>query len=491
MGIIQKQAIKGSIYSYLGVVLGFINTALLMPLLLLPEEIGLANILVALSSIYAQFSTLGFGKVTTRLFPYFRNINKNHNGFVFIVIIVGLVGFTLAFISFIILKPYLIENNTEKSPLLVEYIWFLIPLIFFKCFFLLLDNYNKVLYDATTGTFLKEIAYRFFNLIFLLAYFLELITFPQYMLGYIFALCFPTVYLAILLIYRRHLNLKPQLQYVKKSLRNEMVSVAAFGIIGGVGSIALQSIDKIIVNSFLDLKQTGIYSICFFFGTLIKIPNRALAKISSTILADAWKNKDLKVINNIYYQSSINQLIAGCLLFILLIANLHNIFHLLPEYIDGKMVIFYISLGNLIFVSPGVSSNILGTSVKYKTATYQLGILIIVTIITNIIFIPIWGINGAAIASLISMSIITFIQVLYLKTRMNLYPYKKKHILLIVISVIILMTNYLVPKIPNWIVDFLVRSSLIFFIYVAGIFAFKISEDFNKLLAKLFKTSIN
>ena len=55
----------------------------------------------------------------------------------------------------------------------------------------------------------------------------------------------------------------------------------------------------------------GIYNISFYFGTIILIPAVALGKISSTFIADAWKDKDMETINDIYYKSSINQLFAS------------------------------------------------------------------------------------------------------------------------------------------------------------------------------------
>ena len=488
MGIIQRQTIKGSIYSYLGVIVGFVGTGIIMPNILLEEEVGLVGILVAISAIYAQFSSLGFSSVATRLFPYFRDTKNNHNGFAFLTVAVGFVGFVLALLVFFILKPYLIENNIDKSPLLVEYIWFLVPLIFFRSFFLLLDNYNKVLYDATTGTFLSDFIYRFINLLLLGAYFLGWINFFGYVVGYTFALCFPAIYLAILLIARGQLNLKPQLQFISKSFRKEIITVAAFGIIGGLSGVALQAIDKIMVNGFLDLGYTGIYTISFFFATIILIPSRALSKISSPILAESWKENDTKTINLIYYQSSINQFVAGCFLFILLIANLHNVFQVLPsEYASGSSVILYISLGNLITVSSGVSIQILGTSVKYKILTLQLGILILLTIVTNLIFIPIMGIDGAALASLISMGIYTVIRVIYLKRKMNLFPYKGKHLILILISVAAFLSGYIVPIFSNWIIDLLIRSAVIALVFGVGVWVFKVSDQVDSTIKSIFE----
>ena len=43
MGLIAKQTIKGSIYSYLGAFIGFVNVALLMPQIFTTDEIGLTT----------------------------------------------------------------------------------------------------------------------------------------------------------------------------------------------------------------------------------------------------------------------------------------------------------------------------------------------------------------------------------------------------------------------------------------------------------------
>lgn len=488
MGIIQRQTIKGSIYSYLGIVVGFFNTALIMPKLLSTAEIGLINILVAISALYAQFSSLGFTNVTTRLFSYFRDADKNHNGFAFLTIATGIVGFILAFISFLILRPYLIESNIEESPLFVEYLWFLVPLIFFRMFFLLLDNYNKVLYDATTGTFLSDFVYRVGNLFLLGAFFLKWINFPQYVIGYVFMLCFPAVYLAGLLIYRKQLNMKPQLHFIDQPMRKEMINMAAYGIIGGLSGVALMSIDKIMVNGFFDLSLTGVYSVSFFFGTIILIPNRALSKISSAILADAWKANEKETVNSIYYRSSINQLVAGCFLFILMIANLHNIFQILPpDYASGKMVIVYISLGNLLAVSTGVSITILATSSKYKIQALQLGMLILLTIVTNLIFIPIMGISGAAFASMISMAIYSLTRIIYLKTKMDLFPYRMTHLKLLLISVVAFIAGWFIPNLGFWMIDLVIRCGIITILFVSGLVWLNISDEVQRMKDKLLK----
>jgi len=488
MGVIKRQTIRGSVYSYLGVVVGFFTTALIMPKLMSQEQIGLINVLVAVSALYSQFSTLGFTNVTARLFSYFRDKDKNHNGFVLLAVTVGMIGFTISLVSFFVLKPYIVESNINKSPLLVQYIYYLIPLIFFRMFFLILDTYNKMLFDATTGTFLSDLLYRIGNLVLLIAYFFHWIDFTQYVFGYVVVLSFPAVYLAGLLIYRKQFNLQPKLEFIKPPLRKEMISLAVYGIIGGLSSVALTSIDKIMLNEFYNLSLTGAYSISFFFGSIILIPNRALGKISSTIIADAWKDNDLKKIDDIYYKSSINQLFAGLLLFILLVANLHNIFKILPpEYSGGEWVITLISLSNLLVASTGVSVQIISTSHKYKIQTYSLGVLILLTVAFYLLLIPLWGMNGAAMASLLSMALASAMRVFYLNWEMKLFPYRLNHLKCLAIGMLAFAIGYFIPHFSHFIIDLFIRCSAIGVVFVGLSYVFRISDDLNLMADKFLK----
>jgi O-antigen/teichoic acid export membrane protein len=487
MGIIKRQTIKGSVYSYLGVVIGFLFTVISLHLLS-TEQIGLTAILVAVSGIYSQFSTLGFPKVIERLFPYFRNKDKNHNGFLFLTIVVGIIGFIISVITFFLLKPYIIESNLKKSPLLVEYIWYLVPLIFFRMFFLMLDSYNKMLFDATTGSILSDFINRLGNLFLLGAFFLNWINFPQYVFGFVVFLSFPAVYLAGMLIYRKQFNLQPKLEFVKTPLRKEMISLSFFGLLSGLSAVALLNIDTIMLNEYYNLSLTGVYAISFYFGTIIMIPGVALGKISSTIIADAWKNKDMNTIDDIYYKSSINQLFAALLLFILMVTNLHNIFKILPpQYSGGEWVIILVAMSKLVVASTGVSSQIIGTSHKFKIQTYSMGVLVVLSVIFYMIFIPLWGMIGAALGSLFSISIASLLRVFYLHQNMKLFPYRLVHLKCVAIGLLAFGVGKIIPMVDNYIIDLFIRCSAISIVFIGLCYLFNITADLNQIVDKTFR----
>ncbi len=59
MGIIQKQTLKGSLYSYIGVVIGFLNMGILSPKIFTAEQIGLTQVMLATATILSQLGNHG------------------------------------------------------------------------------------------------------------------------------------------------------------------------------------------------------------------------------------------------------------------------------------------------------------------------------------------------------------------------------------------------------------------------------------------------
>ncbi len=487
MGIIQKQSIKGTIYSYLGVLIGFVTTGLLFPKILLTSEIGLLRILMSISVLFAQFASLGFNSVINRLFPYFRTSDKQHKGFLLMALAITFIGFLLSLLVFEILKPMIIRNNIKESALLVEYVNYIIPLIFFTLFFNLFDTYSKVLFDAVIGTFMKEFIQRLLIVSSLLFYFFGLINIHIFVVLYVISVSLPTIILLVVLITRGEFRLtKPSEKFEKKFVR-EMFMLSFYGILSGFGTLAIIHIDSILVNKFLGLSELGIYATTFYFGTLVVIPSRPLIKISTTIVAESWKKNDLDNIETVYTKSCLNQAIISLLIFIGLWANIHNIFKILPEtYEAGKWVIFFIGLANVFEMSSGINGIVILTSKYFRIHTYMILIFLVLLISLNYLFIPRLGISGAAIATALANLSFNLMRFGFLKWKFNMQPFNYKYIILLVIAAGVYLISKLLPPMENFFIDIVLRSSLMVLLFTALVYLSGISEDVNDLLKRIF-----
>ncbi|MCX6233234.1 MAG: polysaccharide biosynthesis protein [Bacteroidetes bacterium] len=488
MGIVEKQAIKGTVYTYLGVIIGFITNGIIFPRILKSEEIGLLSILVSYSLIFAQLSSLGFISTTTRMFTFFRDQNKQHHGFLFLALLVTTIGFVLSLIIFFIVKPILVEKSLEKSYLFSEYINYLIPLIAFILYFNILDNYYKVLYNAVIGTFLKELFQRFLILIGIILFYFSIVDFNQFVIVYIICFALPTLIIILSLIKAGQFNLKPQFKFLTKDLSRTMTLMSLFGIISASTGVITLNIDRILIDDILGLGPTGVYVTAFFFATLVILPSRPLLKISSAVIADAWRKNDTVKLNDLYYKSCLNQMIIGLLLLIGLWVNIDNIFKILPPvYESGRYVILYIGISFLFDMVIGVNTTLVANSRYYKVGALYMIVWVLLVIITNLILIPIYGIVGSAIASALSKLIVDSLAVLFVYVKFKMFPYNYKFLVILLIGGLAYFIGYLIPEMHHFILDIIIRSSLVAVIYIMLILGLRLSEEMNQNFHKTIK----
>jgi O-antigen/teichoic acid export membrane protein len=481
LGIIVKQSVKGTIYVYLGVLLGFITTAILFPRIYSPGENGLLRILVAYSALIAQLGTLGINGVTIRLFPFFKSEDKKHHGFLPLALSVGLTGFLISTILLLIFKPLLVSMSLEKSNLLVEYINYLVVLVFFQLFFSILDIYYSALMNSVHGTWLREVFQRIVIILLIGLYYFGLLSFHQFVLSYIAAISVPTVFIAYTLIREGHFNLKFDLAFLDKQLLRSIGAVALFSILNGFTVIMIQNVDLIMVNKMLGLSAAGIYGIVFFFGIVVSLPARSIYKIANVTAAEAWKNDDRKTLRDIYEKSCLTLFVIGSFLFLGIWLNIDNILHILgPDYQSGKWVIFFIGLGCLLDMATGANSSLMGTSKYYKVQSYLLLVLVVVLIALNLVLIPLFGLTGAAISSAAALGLLNLLRFLFLWIKFDLQPYNLRFIYIMMIGIVAYFIANAIPVQFQFIFDLLLRSTVFSLLFLLPVYFFSISTDLNK-----------
>ena len=470
----------------MGVVLGFVTTAVLYPRIFNTAEVGLLRILVSYAVLFSQFAGLGINTVTVKLFPYFRNYDKKHHGYLGIALMISLAGLIIAISSYIALKSYILKSEGAENDLFTQYFYYVIPLIVFSLLFTVFDTYYRVLYKAVKGIIYKEVVQRVFILLVIIAYYFNLVDFHTMIIAYCLAIISPAILLFLSLIYNRQLSVIPDIKFIDKSLGKQMLNVGFWGIVASFSGVLVLNIDVIMVERMLGLSAAGIYTITFFFGTLILIPLRTLGKIGSVVIADAWKRNDIETISDIYKKSGLSLTVISLLLFIGIWGNIDNIFSLIKDdYLPGKMVIFYIGIANLFDNALSVSPHIIVNSKHYRYLSYMLLGFAVLLIISNIIMIPTYGIVGAAIASLISKFIFNLVKFVFLYSKFKLQPFSIKYIYLIFIGLMSYFVSTLIPTNTNFIIDILLRSSVITLVYALPVYFFKISPDLNNKFDEL------
>lgn len=487
MNMIGKQTIKGSIYSYLGVIIGFFSVTLLRSHGLSSEENGYLELIMAFAVILTQFGSLGFFSASTRCFPYFRNAEKNHHGFLFLMLAVPLVGTLIICLLFLLLKP-VIFAYTDYEDFFNNYSPVILILTTGTLLFSAFDNYNRVaLLDAATGSILKEFLQKLTVACALAVVFFYPLPFSQFIWIWLFANLIPTVLVILNVKKKEKINLTPDFSFLDRSIVKMLSSVSLFAVITGLTTMIIQYIDKIMIKDMLNTSLTGIYGITAFFGTVISMPARVMYRIGGVIVAEKWKSDDLPGIASIYRKSCLNQLLIGLLLFVGIWANIDNILKMVPpEYAQGKYVILFVAMSGLIDMATGMNGMILATSRYYRYDTYFFLGLIFVTILANYFFIPVWGIAGAAAASTLTTLIFNLYRYIFLWKKFGLQPFDIRNLYIMLIGFAILFLIHYLPELPL-IPDIIIRSGIITLLYTGIIYSLKIAPEMNDTIDGLRK----
>ena len=241
------------------------------------------------------------------------------------------------------------------------------------------------------------------------------------------------------------------------------------------------------VTSLLGLSQTGIYTTAFYIGMIIEIPRRAISQISIPFISENIKNQNFNKIEVYYREISLHQTLIGVLFYLLIIINLDQIFNLIPNYesfISGKNVVYIIGFTKLIIMFFSFNSEIISLSKYYRFTVITIIILAIISIALNLLLIPIFGIEGAAYASLISISIFNLVKFIFLKIKMKISPFSNKSIIVLLIGILLFLMSFYFPNFDNPFINIIYKSFITTFLYLLIVLLLGVSKDFNFLLKR-------
>lgn len=481
MGVIKQQSIVNTFITYIGIVLGFISTIYLYPNFLEPDQYGLTRLLLSVSFVFTQFAHLGMNNTAIRFFPYFEDKDNDHNGFLFLVLVVPITGFVL-FLGVIFFFDDLLISYYDTSTYFGDYYLLLIPIVFGLLYFEVINSYVRARLHSVPGSVISEVILRVITILLLVLFWYEWITFEQFMIAFACSYIVQPLLLLLFLFAKGELFLKPNFAYLKTTLVKRMANYGLFAVLGGMTTLIVNNIDIIMLGSLAGLTETGVYAIAFYIGSVIIVPQRSLGKIAPSVVAKHLKEKNYDEIERIYKSSSINQMVPGLLIFIGVVANLHNLNDILPDaYASASPVIIIIGISKLIDMTAGINGAIILNSKYYRFDLISMIILIIFSISLNYWLIPILGMTGAAIATATSLFLYNLIKGIYVWIKFKMQPFSSRILVLIGFSSIVLFGSLQTVNLDNTYLDILIRSVAITLIYSFGVLSLNISEEVNSI----------
>jgi O-antigen/teichoic acid export membrane protein len=273
---------------------------------------------------------------------------------------------------------------------------------------------------------------------------------------------------------------------VKKMMRfGLLLCLASFA------SIALRKVDVLFLGTS-SLELVAVYTTAIFIASFIEVPLGALERISHTKIADNFAKENYAEIEKIYSDSVKFLLIIGGFLFIGINTCTEYVYQIgnLPViYLRCMDIVYIVSVGALINISTGINSAIMFYSKHYVSGTMLLAGTLLVTVLLNIILIPVFGIYGAAIASATGSLIYNVSKFGFIYYKFRFQPYTTRSLVILVIIIIMTFIGYILPDPSNnAIVNMLLKGTVVSILYIAAIYKLKLSpEIFDILMSRIVK----
>ena len=490
MGILLRQSFWSTIVIYFGVVLGFINSIILFPSFLDTEQIGLIRQIISASTLLIPITTFGVNSAYVKFYPFFKDSLSGKKEFFsfnfFIVLLSYVITSSLIYIFFDEIK--FIFN--EKSDLFIDYFYLVYYILFILSISTLFESYLRARYDTVMSNIVNGVSNRFFTAITVLLLSQSIINFDELINIQI------AIYSLGVLILIYHSNKKDSISFTFKfpAIRpyfKKILNFSSYSFLGSFSNIIVLNIDVLMVTSLLGLSQTGIYTTAFYIGMIIEIPRRAISQISIPFISENIKNQNFNKIEDYYREISLHQTLIGVLFYLLVIINLNQIFNLIPNsenFISGKNVVYIIGLCKLIIMFFSFNSEIISLSKYYRFTVVTIIILAIISIALNLILIPIYGMIGAAFASLISILIFNIIKHIFIQLKMNISPFSFNTLKVILIGITLFIIDYyLMPTFNNDFLAIFIKSTVIVTSYVSIIYRLNISPKLNGMIKSFIK----
>lgn len=480
MGIIIRQSIKATIFNYLGTLIGFLTTFFVLTKFLQAEEIGLTRVIFEIAALFAGFAQLGTSASAMRFFPYFRQSENNHNGFFFYLLLMPTIGSVLFVSLFLLLKENILDFFERKSALLVGYYDWIIPLIIFLSFWAVLETYANVLMRIVVPKFIREVGVRVLLLVVYLLYAFHVLNLDGMITGFVLTYGIAMVMSFFYISRIASVSLKHDFAYIDRNLLMKIGKYTLFLVAAALSGNIIGQLDLFMVSSELGLKYAGIYTISGYMAAVIEMPARSITAIASPLAASALKDGHLNEANRLYKKVALHQFIAGSTLFLLIWINIDNIFSVIPNgdlYEAGKWVVFFLAMSRLVSLTLSFGGSLISFSRYYYWGLYFTFFLVGLTIGTNYLLIPFFGINGAAIATLITCLLSYSFQQWIVLRKIKGNPYSINIFKQIVLLGFLWGVNQLLPYLDNPYLDGVIRTLIIASVWFFLAYYFKISKE--------------
>jgi len=459
-----------------------------------PIEFGIYALAMTVFLFLIQISSLGLGDGCSRNIAFYRgkqDYKKVKDVIISsfeIVLISGIAACILLFLSADWISYTVFNNEALIMPLRILSFaipfWLLINMIISTCrgfdstkenvyFSHLLINGGKFLFVAPVIILAMSFDYIF----------------------YAFLANIIMVFLIASFYFKRKIPGEIKVKHTSSSVRKELLVFSFPLIISGMSWFLLQGTDKLMIGYFIDEYNVGLYNVASTISGYLNIFLVSVMFIFQPVgtkLYGAGKNLEIKKL----YQTVTKWLFllaSPLIMFVFLAPDVTTSVLFGSRYLEAAFPLLILFMVYSIRISLGPAGGSIIMFGKTKQLMYIVGGTATMNIVLNWFFIPRYGISGAAVATGISILILSFLQLGYLYKISKMLPVKKLYAKIITVFLSLMAVVYLVFQYSPITFSLSARITLIIFSYLLFfvlLIIFNLFSEEDLLIVKLIERKL-
>lgn len=440
MGIVARQSIKGTLATYLGVAVGIVTTFFIQTKYLTPDEIGLVDVLIQSAVLFSGLAQLGTCNSAMRYYPAFKDPEQRDHGFFGWMLIIPFIGFALFLIAFFLFKGAIANYFSEKSSLFVDYIYFVIPLAFFMLYLSVFETNANLLMRIVVPRFMREVGLRLMALCIYLLYGFRVISLRGMVIAFCVSYAIATIVNVIYLFTLHRVSFKIDRKHITPQLKRDFLLYTLFMVAAALSGNITPMLNKYFLAGMDGLLSTGIFTIAVYIAVLVEMPYRSLGAINMPLISQAMSDGNTQEADRVCKSVSLHQFLVGSFIFFIIWINVDLVFDIMPNgsiYHAGKWVVFIIGISRLINSTLHVGITVLNYSKIYYYSLFFTILLTVLAIFLNLRLIPIWGMNGAALATLFAYTIHYVLLLALIRWKIGTSPLAIGHLKVLLVMVVL------------------------------------------------------
>ncbi len=423
-----------------------------------------------------------------RFLPFMKDERAGYSGVLRFALQILIIGLIVMSVLLIVGHDLILSQFQTKSPLLIEYSFWILPVGIAGAFYILFEHYLRGISKNLISIFFQDFLLRLIVLGIILGYWMEFMVFETFIFLFFAAHVIPALSLVVYLLITKRFYIQQRYYHIKTRLKKMMFSYGLFVYFNSFGRNIILMADATMLAAMSGLEDVGVFTVMGFLANALFVPYVSLIRISAPIIPKYWKERKLDQMKSLYQRVSVIGYFMTFFMFSIVWLNIDFLLSYLPDiYANSKYVFLFLMLGRLFDSIGGVNGDILITSRKYKLDAFITIPLIVITTVLNFVLIPEYGATGAAVATSLVYLLYNVIRLIMVFALFGLHPFTMALFKVALIGIGMLVTGILLSDISGSGLGLVLMTAIPVLLYAVPIISLQLIPEINEFILQVYQ----